>query len=230
MRPNLVWVLSLAVIVGTAGVAAAQPCDPVEAEVRTAEIRAHLAHEGKRSRRWNIAWGVTFATLSVAQAGLVVAEYNPTGDYDDKAQANYVVGASKSAIASLAHVVLPLKIVRAGAATGDACADLAAAERALRKSGENEKRSFWLNHLGAIALNGGGLLILGLGFDAWKEGAISAAMGYPIGLLHAYTQPRRSWHAVRNGRLLRPASPTVSWQLGAVHTEHYTGLVLGGEW
>ncbi len=221
--------LSLALIVGmSSGVAAAQPCDPDEAEVRTGEIRAHLDHEARRARRWNLGWGIGFATLSLAQGSLIAAEWTPLGDYDDDAAANLYVGTAKSTIASLAHLIVPLKIVRAGAATGDACADLAAAERALRKSGSNEKQSFWLNHLGAIALNGGGLLVLGIGFDTWKEGVISVAMGYPMGLLHAYTQPRRSWHAVRNGRLLRPAAPTVAWQLGAVHTEHYTGLVLGG--
>ncbi|HEY7611082.1 MAG TPA: hypothetical protein VIF14_17780, partial [Alphaproteobacteria bacterium] len=48
---------------------------------------------------------------------------------------------------------------------------LAAAERALRETAANQRKAFILNHVGNIVLSGGGLLILGLGFDTWKEGA-----------------------------------------------------------
>jgi len=204
--------------------AAARPadagCDEADAAARTTKIRALLDGEAKRARRWNLAWGIGFGTVAAGQFGLTLADYTPLGDYDDDKEVGLYFAAGKAALGSLAHVVLPLKIVRPGPLTGDACADLDAAERALRASGRNEQRSFYLNHLGAFAMNAGSLLLLGMVFDTWREGWLGLAIGYPVGLLHAYTQPRRAWRWAR--RLPDDVSVTV------VRNEDAWGLAIGG--
>ena len=112
--------------------------------------------------------------------------------------------------------------------TGDACADLADATRALRESAHNEKEGFYLNHIGGLALPVGGALLLGFYFDSWEEAAISFGLGYPVSLATTYTQPRRSWRAVRSGELT-VAAPAASWRLTPVHGRVYSGLVISGE-
>lgn len=211
--------IPLAVILFLSGVAAAAPCDPAEAEARTARIEAHLDREKRRARRWDNLWLITFATATAVQ-GAGIATETTLGEYDDAAEAGLAVGAIKSGIGALAHVILRLKVVRPGPRTGDPCADLEAAERALARTAANEKRSFFLNHLGSLALNVGGLLYLGLQEDEWGEGAKSIAIGYPIGMLAVYTQPRATWKARRRG--------TFEATVGVARRRDFTGIVLAG--
>lgn len=182
----------LAVVICLAAPAAAEPCDPAAAAEAAAAIDAHLAREARRARRWDNAWAITFAGLAAGQGALIAAEWTPTG-FDDDIEAGLWVGVGKSVVGAASHLVLRLKVVRPER-TGDACADLAAAERALRETARNERRTFWLDHLGSFALNAAGLVLLGTRYDTWEEGLKSFALGYPVGLLSVYTQPRASWH------------------------------------
>jgi hypothetical protein len=164
--------------------AAASP--PAHAECE--QLRAHLDREARRARRWDLAWALTFGTFAVAQGGMLAAEWVPGEEWSDDAEAGLQVGIVKSSIASLSHIVLRLKVERP---SGDDCASLA---RAVRETARHEKQAFWLNHAGSLLLNVGGLLYLGLVEDAWGEGWKGVALGYPIGLISTYTQPRASWH------------------------------------
>jgi hypothetical protein len=164
--------------------AAAAP--PAHAECE--KLRSHLDREARRARRWDLAWALTFGTFAVAQGGMLAAEWVPGQEWNDDAAAGLKVGIVKSSIASLSHIVLRLKVERPSA---DDCASLA---RAVRETARHEKQAFYLNHVGSLLLNVGGLLWLGLVEDAWPEGWKSIALGYPIGLISTYTQPRASWH------------------------------------
>jgi hypothetical protein len=99
-----------------------------------------------------------------------------------------IVGAAKSGIGMLVHAILPLRI-----ATPTTCDD---ADAILRKAARDERRLFFLNHFGGLALNIAGAVILAEHLT-WRDGLISFAVGWPVGLLHAYTLPRSSWHTVR---------------------------------
>jgi len=209
-------VLAIALIAGVAP-ASAVACDEAAATARTEKLRALLDGQARNARRWNLGWGIGFGVAALGQFGLAYAEYTPLGEYTEDTEAGLYVAGTKAALASLSHVILPLKIVRVPAATGDPCADVEAAERALRLTGKRERQSFFLNHAGALAANLAGLILLATVFDTWHEAWVGAAMGYPIGLIHAYTQPRRGWHWWRN-------APAVT----VVHNEQMTGLALGG--
>lgn len=216
MRGIKVLFVAIAIAAGAAPAVAA-PCDEAAATDRTAKLRALLDDQARAARRWNLGWGIGFAVAAAGQFGLAAADYTPLGDYTEDTENGLYVAGTKAVLASLSHVILPLKTARVPAATGDPCADLEAAERALRETGKNERSSFFLNHLGALAMNVAGLIVLGTVFDTWKEGWMSVAIGYPIGLAHAYTQPRRGWHWWRH-------TPTIQ----VVRNEQVTGLALSG--
>ena len=152
------------------------------------DVRAHLDREARRARRYDLAWAITFGGLALAQGGLRAAEYSPLEEWSDDAAASLEVGIVKSSLGMVAHLVLPLKVERP---SGDDCAS---AHRALKATAHHEKQAFWLNHIGGLLVNSGGLLYLGLVEDTWAEGLKSFALGYPLALLSVYTQPRASWH------------------------------------
>jgi hypothetical protein len=212
--------LGIAALAAVLAVVAPRPaaaCDPEVAGAEAATLRAHLDGEARRARRWNLGWAIAFGGLAAAQGALVAAEWTPLGDYDADAEAELWIGAGKATIAMLARAVTPLRVHRP-AVTGDGCVDLEAAQRALRATARAQRRTFWLNHLGGLALNVGGLVLFRTTRDGWTGGLRSAALGYPVGIASTYTQPRGSWRGVRQGDL----------RIGIVRGGGYTGLALGG--
>jgi hypothetical protein len=143
--------------------------------------RARIAADAARAHDWNLAWGLGFTGATVLQAAIAIS---PVSDRERDAM---VIGAAKSGIGMMVHAILPLRI-----ATPTSCAE---AERILAKAARDERRLFFLNHFGGLALNLAGALIL-TERRSWRDGLISFAVGWPVGLLHAYSLPRGSWHVV----------------------------------
>jgi hypothetical protein len=195
----------------TLGVAAfgrpakAGPCGDASA------LRAELEHESERAGQWNLAWRIGFTGTAVGQLALAASG---TLGHDD-AQAAWV-GGVKSSLGALTQWFSPLRI-DVPAATGDACAESAALRAAAERAARDERRTFWLSHLGGLAVNIGGALVLAER-ASWKTGLLSFAIGYPVGLLSTYTMPRASWHRVRE-----PA-----WTANIVASQAQCALVVGG--
>ena len=203
------------------------PSRGLDAVERTSAIRTHLDREHARARRWDLAWGAGLGAAAVGQGAMAATRWEFGRDVDDKVQAGLYIGAGKALIASLGHLVTPLKVTRVGPATSDPCADLAAAERALRRTASKERTTFWVKAGGTVVLNGAGLLIAGLGYDAWREGIVSTALGVPVGVLVLLTEPKASRRAyVRGDFDGRP--PAITWTVDAVHGRSFTGLVARG--
>jgi hypothetical protein len=222
---GLVVALALAMAPAFARPAAAS-CDPATAPARTEAIRAHLRGEARRARTWDLAWGVGLGALAGVQTGFLVAEWVPLRDFDHAAESGLRVDLAKAVIGSASHFVLPLRVPQAGAASGDACASLEAAERTLRAAAREERLAFWLNHAGNLGINAAGLLWLGLVDDEWQEGLVSFATGMVGGLVAVYTQPRGRLRAARDGRLLgTPRS--AAW--GLTVTPGFAGVWLHGD-
>ena len=144
--------------------------------------RALLARDQARAEKWNLGWGLGFTAATVIQAA---GALTPVSDRQHDA---LVVGAIKSGVGALTHAILPLRV-----ATPQRCEDV---ERLVRTAGKHERNLFFLNHLGGLALNLGGALVLGE-LHTWKDGLVSFAIGWPVGLFHAYTLPRGAWHEMR---------------------------------
>jgi len=198
------------------GTAAAAPC-----EEETAELRALLTSEARRSRIWNTAWLITFATASAGQLTLALTGTKPLGTFDRDFEETLYVGAAKASLGVIVRTVLPLRASVPPPAAAP-CADLPALRAALADAGRRQRRGFWLTHIGGTALNLAGVALLTYR-RSFPVGAASFAISYPVGLAHAYTQPRRGWHAWRERRS--------SWTVGVSGVARGAGatLWLGGE-
>jgi hypothetical protein len=194
-------VACVVVVVATATSAVA---DSQECASEAAALRATLAADATQARRWNLGWDIAFGAATAGQLALVIGKVNPLGAFDDNFKESLIVGAAKSGIGFLAHVILPLRI-EVPPETADACEDRAALRLALVRAAKRERSTFWLDHIGTFAVNLAGAIVLAER-RSWQVGLGSAALGYPIGVLSVYTAPRRSWHAWR----AREASWTVA--------------------
>lgn len=213
----------VAVLVASAGVSSASEC-PADAAERAAQIRSRLEVERGKAAKWRWGWAAGFGVLSGAQLTLAMTETAPFGEFDGPLEASLYVGGVKSGIGMLARIVKPIKVPRPSE-SGDACADLASAERALAITARSEKISFWLNHVGGLALQIGGTLYIGMSEDdAWTDAAISFGLGLTVGTISTYTQPRTIWKQER----ARARETPVTWQLTPMVSPRTQGLALVG--
>jgi hypothetical protein len=185
--------------------AAAEPCGDASA------LRADLQQESVHADRWNLAWRIGFTAGAVGQ--FAAAASGTLGH--DNTQALWI-GGVKSSLGAIVRWILPLRI-EVPPATGDACADRTALRAAAERAARVERRTFWLSHLGGLAVNLGGTLAVAER-TSWKTGLLSLAIGYPVGLLSTYTMPRASW-----GRIREPA-----WTANVVAGRDQWSLVVGG--
>ncbi|MGN6109105.1 MAG: hypothetical protein ACTHU0_28625 [Kofleriaceae bacterium] len=213
MRPA-----SLAVVMAVVGALASTRAEASSCADEERALRAHLASEAHRARVWNTSWAIAFGTAAAAQVAVGLAEWKPFGTFDQDYKETVYVGAAKATIGLAARLVFPLRVEQP-ASSGDACADLPALRAALDAAARRERQSFWLTHVGGTALNLAGAAFLTYR-RSFKVGAISFAISYPVGVLSAYTQPRRSW---KEWRARRP-----HWSIIAT-TGEATTLGLAGE-
>ncbi len=219
MKTAIVVVFLLA----STNLSSASEC-PADAADRAAQIRARLDVERGKASRWRWGWAAGFGALSGAQFALAMTETAPFGEFDEPLEASLYAGAAKSGVGMLARIVKPVKVPRPSQ-SGDACADLASAERALAITARSEKISFWLNHVGGLSLQIGGSLYIGLSTeDAWTDAAISFALGLTVGTISTYTQPRTIWKQER----ARARAAAVTWQLTPMVAPRTQGLALTG--
>jgi hypothetical protein len=214
--------LAVALVCSLAAAAAAQPACPADAADRAAALRKRLDRERQSAARWRLGWGIGFGIASIGQGALVLAEVSPLGDYDEAAEAALMAGAAKAIIGLGARVITPVKVPEPRV-TGDACTDLANAENALARAAKSEKQSFFLNHIGGLALHIGATLYIGMSADnAWDDAAISFVLGYSVGVASTYTQPRAAWHEYRRAPEAR------TWQVAPLVSPHAHGLAVVG--
>lgn len=167
--------------------ASAAPC-----EAEAAAIRAHLTDEAARAHRWNVGWGVGFGAAAVGQ---LVVGLDPSHSFDRDLEEAAYVGAAKSTLGALGHVVTPLVVeVPAPVPGGDACADLTALRAAAAHTAAHERTTFWLLHFGGLVVNAAGAVVLGERTN-WANAGESFVLGYAVGTISTYTMPRGTWHA-----------------------------------
>jgi hypothetical protein len=176
--------ISAAIVLAIATPAGACPDDT---------IRGKLEREALRAHHWDLGWGLTFGAAAVGYGAMAATGWEFGATLNHAQRDDLWLGAIKAGIASLSHVVLPVRIEQPG---GDTCADDAAAIHALEVSARHETATFWLSIAGGIALNGGGLLYLGVHDHDWEQGLISAGIGTVPAILHTWTSPRGARHAL----------------------------------
>jgi hypothetical protein len=190
------------------------PCSDAE----VTELREHLAAQSDKAETWNLAWRLIFTGAAVGTA--VVGYLDPFPSL----QHGLYGSAGKATIGALARWVLPLHI-HVPAATGDACTDLAALRKEVKRVAKKEKQNFWLGHIGGIAVNLGGAAYVYY-YDGIGKALLSIAIGYPVGVTSNYTMPRATWKLYRSRESQwKPATATVTvlptehgWQAALVGT------------
>ena len=215
MRLALVVLLLL----GSAGVARAGAPD---CAARLAWIDARLARTAHRARVWTWGWGIGLAALTAANLAVVPL-------VDDEEEIDWYVGAATSFVGLVPLVVLPLDVMddagelHARIRAGTPCEVLLPeAERLLAHEAANqEEGTAWWMHAANWAINGGAGLVLGLGYDRWTSGILTAVVGGGIGELMIWTQPVDSV-----GDLERYRRGERSWRLVPTIAGGELGLVL----
>lgn len=193
----------IALIAWHAGVALAQDApesaiDRCEGDtrLRLRFIEEHLDSKQTYAQRWNIAWNTVYS------AGIVVGGGQAWMADDRGDRAAQVVSAVKATIGLTQSLLDPpparlgmrdLPTISTDSAEG--CATrLARAEEILRENAEKsrEERFSWKPHVGNVALNLAGALIVSEGFGdesaAWQDGAL----GFVVGEGRIWSYP---WHA-----------------------------------
>lgn len=176
---------------------------PAENRQRLAFIQSHLHEDARRARLWTGAWGAGYGVLTLGQLAAVPAF--SAGD-----QLDFYVGAVSSAGGFAALLAMPLDVI-ADSLTLDTlalahpgtvdCEVLAEAERLLVRSAQGEElgRS-WLMHGANVLYNLLTGLVLGLVFDRWTSGAVTAVTGILIGEAMILTQPSGAEDTLRRYR------------------------------
>lgn len=180
-------------------------------------LESRLESHARYARRWWWAWNGVFGA-GIVYGGAVAALEDGRGERADQA-----VNVVQSAI-GLGENLLAPPVVRAGAGalraidTGRSggCAErLAAAEDLLRAAARDahRQRRGWASHLGNLALNLIGAVVVAEGFhegSGWGSGAV----GIVVGEIRIWTYP---WQAERTleeyeGRFPRTASGKPRWR------------------
>jgi hypothetical protein len=129
------------------------------------DIDTALAADQVYARRWNVAWGVTYAATAI---GLATAARR-IDDLSPATRDGLWISAGKAGLAALVRLVKPLSIERAAT-----CAEAPAQRRALLHAVRRQRSAVLLNAAGGLVLNTAGMFYLGLRHDAWGKGALSA--------------------------------------------------------
>jgi hypothetical protein len=187
-NPSVLFALALAF---TVSLARAENC--LETETRLSFVSERLQADSRDAQRWTLGWGVGYAALALGQAGLALTRDDP-GE-----RAELFVGAGESVLGLVPLLLLPVPAIRdaerldarlVASAGGERCALVREAEHLLRRSAEDETFARgWVAHTLTVGINGGGLLIVGLGYDRWASGIAGALLGIAIGELQIFTRP-----------------------------------------
>jgi hypothetical protein len=180
----------------------------VDVELRLAYLDSEIDLEVERLHTWSFSWGSLYAAAGAVQLGAIGFTTDPG------LHTTLAVGTISAAVGALSLFILPQRIigplrhVRTRWAEPDRCRLLADTERVFAEAARNERLgTSWVGHAGTVLINLGLLLILGLGYHRWTDGAISAGIGLAVGELNLWTQPTHLKGALERYHRLGSSAP-----------------------
>lgn len=196
-----------------------------DAAAHAANLARRLGRNRSHMRAWNTTWFSIFTATTIAQGALAI-----TSDFrGDKAV--YGLGAARAGLGALSIPILGVRTVDLKL-EGSPCADLLAAEKALRENVRlHAKGRGWFKHTGVVALNTAAFLYLGFAFDEWPRAALGGVVGIAVGEIQIFTQPMGSrdiLSSYRDGLGPVPPAATTGWHLMPYATGDSVGLALVG--
>ncbi len=204
------------------------PLPPRDAEERLAFLEDRIATQQLHAQIW---WEgfITFYGIGLIVQSAQAIEAETPAD-----RADLIVGVVKAAGGVVRYAVDPMKGIQGfdPVAGESQAARLARGERILRENADNTTPfGPWYAHLINLGINGTGAIIVGAGFDDWKQGLISAGIGFTVGEISLFTQP---WEApgdleeyeARFGKGKKPAARAPKTELRFVQMGAGGGLHL----
>jgi hypothetical protein len=186
-------------------------------------LRRTLDEQRARTLWWNWGFGTLGYALGAGQLAVGLTTDQDGGPGEQNRKAFFLVNATRSTLAATWLVLQPLQLsarsLRTFPTTGEppSCSWLAAAETdlALTARYQSEHHSP-VKHVvvGVAAL--ASWLTLGLGFDEWKLGALSAGMAVVIGETQFWLQPRGATRALEQYRAGTLSARRPEWPLLAL--------------
>ncbi len=190
------WALLAAAVTVTASTSIARadelPDGGDDIEARLAFLEARIEAQRTHAELWWKGW------LAFYAMGAVVQGVRASWAEDPAERADLWISSIKAAGGTIRYVVDPYGGIRglepSPAGWQEApSARLLRAERILEHNAERTNAfGPWFAHLINLTVNGAGAVIVGAGFDDWKQGTISAAIGFGVGELAIFTAP---WEA-----------------------------------
>jgi hypothetical protein len=165
------------------------PAEEADIDKRLAFLEERIATQHLHAKIWWGGWLSFYSVGTAVQTARAIME-------DDRAQqADFIVSVVKSTGGVIRYLVDPMKGIQGlEDFPGESKeARLARAERILEENAENTTPfGPWYAHIINAAINGAGAVVVGVGFDDWKTGLISAGVGTAVGEISLFTQP---WEA-----------------------------------
>jgi hypothetical protein len=146
--------------------------------VATTASASPCEREAHRWNHWKWGWSAVYAGVTLGQLGVIAAHYNPFGAYDHNYRWSLYVGAAQSGVSSIGMALAP-----------------SFDETDCAKNGPMERTIFYQSHVANLVINLAGSAVLAKEAN-WSSALIAFGVGYAVGLLNTYTEPRDSWHAL----------------------------------
>jgi hypothetical protein len=166
-----------------------------DCEARLARAQAALERDARHGRLYTWGWGLGYGAVTLGGVGLALY-------LDDEGESvEQWVGAGKSFLGLATVLLQPVPARRDAPALRARLAEpgvgrcrLAEEAEAMVRGNARDQRfaRSWLAHAGTVAVNAGGLLIVGLGYDRWLTGSLAAALGIVVGEAQIWTRPSAS--------------------------------------
>lgn len=162
---------------------------PRDVDQRLAFLEDRIATQHLHAQIWWESW-ITFYGV-----GLIVQSARAIEATEPAERADLIISAVKAAGGVVRYAVDPMKGIQSfePIAGETQAARLARGERILRENADaTTPFGPWYAHLINFGINGTGAVIVGAGFDDWRQGLISAGIGFAVGEVSLFTQP---WEA-----------------------------------
>jgi hypothetical protein len=204
-----------------------------EARVRLSYLDGSLPRASRNAKRWFWTWTGGFTALAAGQLALI-----PLQEGVEQKRTLWVnagstgLGAIFLAVAPPRAMGMRRRLDRQLEGVDDLCQRLTLTEQMMTRAAAVEWfGTSWITHAGNILVNVGAGLILGLGWQQWRDAWLTTAVGILVGEMMIWTQPMdlsRTLQRYRTGVWVDGVGSRVSLRLSPMMVPSGAGVGLVG--
>jgi hypothetical protein len=201
----------------------------VDARDRMHFLQRELGAQARYAGLWQTTWFATRTLILAAEVGMAFVAPDP----DDRLDAT--VTSVFAALPPIGTILFGLRVSRDGPrflrldhldTDASRCAYIARGEQFFARDADNEDESRnWVQHALQIGGSTALFLILGLGYDHWRNAILNGAAGIALGEFQILSQPTglvSAWRRYRAGELAN--DPKVSFKVAPQLSPSFAGL------